>query len=286
MMQADSTFFLLHAWYLYAVHAPQSEEKAQLLAQTEAQAAAFAEFYLTPEFYRQDKKLLRNPNLEGPRENSYFNCYDLLTNVYASQSLHELSAYFAETRPDQAARWAHISCALCEGIHENLTTLVDGKRIYMEMHALTRDDGRRFHNIPQRQSYTGFSWVNLSVLGADWYGADPAILENTYAAYRQHAYVTYYEKHPMPEHEALYRPDGTCTLRKDHVLGKALAWELLYCHSTGRFAREQELLDFLARYSDEMYRETWKYTGGGSATATSTCCRPTATRIWRHPAAR
>lgn len=71
----------------------------------------------------------------------------------------------------------------------------------------------------------------------------------------------------MPEHEALYRPDGTCTLRKDHVLGKALAWELLYCHSTGRFAREQELLDFLARYSDEMYRETWKYTGGGSDTA-------------------
>lgn len=90
----------------------------------------------------------------------------------------------------------------------------------------------------------------------------------------------------MPEHEALYRPDGTCTLRKDHVLGKALAWELLYCHSTGRFAREQELLDFLARYSDEMYRETRKYTGGGSDTATSTCCRPTAARIWRHPAAR
>ena len=42
MMQADSTFFLLHAWYLYAVHAPRSEEKTLLLAQTEAQAAAFA----------------------------------------------------------------------------------------------------------------------------------------------------------------------------------------------------------------------------------------------------
>lgn len=267
MMQADSTFFLLHAWYLYAVHAPRSEEKALLLAQTEAQAAAFADFYLTPEFYRQEKKLLRNPNLEGPRQNSYFNCYDLLTNVYASQSLYELSLYFAETRLEQASRWAQVSRALCEGIHENLTAPVDGKQVYMEMHALTRDDGRRYHNIPQRQSYIGFSWVNLSVLGADWYGADPAILENTYAAYRRYAYVTYYGKYSMPEHEALYQPDGTCTLRKDHILGKALAWELLYCHSTGRREREQALLDFLARYSDEMYRETWKYAGGGSDTA-------------------
>ncbi len=109
MIQADSTFFLLHAWYLYAVHAPRSEEKARLLAQTEAQAAVFADYYLTPEFYRQEKKLLRNPNLEGPRENSYFNCYDLLTNVYASQALYELSSYFAETLPEQAARWAHVS---------------------------------------------------------------------------------------------------------------------------------------------------------------------------------
>lgn len=54
MVQADATFFLLHAWYLYAVHAPQSEEKERLLAQTEEQAVGFANYFLTPEFYRQD----------------------------------------------------------------------------------------------------------------------------------------------------------------------------------------------------------------------------------------
>lgn len=267
MVQADATFFLLHAWYLYAVYAPQSEEKERLLAQTEEQAVGFANYFLTPEFYRQDWNLLRNQNLEGPRQHSYFNCYDLLTNVYASQALHELASYFTQKRPSQAARWEQISRALCTGIRENLTAVVDGRRIYMEMHALTRNDGRKYHNIPQRKSYVGFSWVNLSVLGAKWYGADPELLENTYAAYRNHAFVPYFGTYPMPEHTSEYQADGTCVLRKDHVLGKALAWELIYCHDTGRREREQEILDFVEQYSDDMYREKWMYTGGGSDTA-------------------
>ena len=267
MVQADATFFLLHAWYLYAVYAPQSAQKASFLSQTEEQAVSFANHYLTPEFYRQDWKLLRNQNLEGPRQHSYFNCYDLLTNIYASQALHELALYFAQKRPEQAALWARTAQALCEGVHTNLTAPVDGRRVYMEMYALTRNDGRRYHNIPHQKSYTGFSWVNLSVLGAGWFGADPQLLENTYEAYQKYAYVPYHEAYLMPEHSSEYRADGICLLREDHVLGKALAWELIYCCDTGRTGRAAQILDFISRYSDTMYRESWKYAGGGSDTA-------------------
>ena len=263
MVQADATFFLLHAWYLYAVHAPQSEEKERLLAQTEEQAVGFANYFLTPEFYRQDWNLLRNQNLEGPRQHSYFNCYDLLTNVYASQALHEFALYFARKRPSQAAHWEQTAQALRRGIHENLTAVVDGKPIYMEMHALTRNDGRKYHNIPHRKSYVGFSWVNLSVLGVKWFGADPALLENTYAAYRKYAFVPYDGGCLLPEHSSEYQSTGTCVLEKHHVLGKALAWELIYCHDTGRIQRVGEILDFVARCSDELYRESWNYAGGG-----------------------
>lgn len=266
-VQADATFFLLHAWYLYAIHAPRSKEKTRFLEQTEEQVVGFVDYFLTPEFYRQDLNLLRNPSLEGPRQNSYFNCYDLLTNVYASQTLHELSVYFSGKRPEKAKTWQGTALALCDGIHAHLTTDVDGQRIYMEMRSLTRDDGRKYHNIPQRKAYAGFSWVNLSVLGAKWFGADPAILENTYETYRKYAFVSYYGGCLMPEHSAEYRADGSCVLRKDHVIGKALAWELIYCCDTSRSERVEEILDFIARYSDKMYRETWKYAGGGSDTA-------------------
>lgn len=199
--------------------------------------------------------------------NSYFNGYDLLTNIYASQVLHELVALFAASNALEAEMWSQYAELLREGVHAHLTAEVDGKRVYMEMLALSRDDGRTYHNIPHRRSYIGFSWVNLSVLGLGWYGADAQIVKNTYEAYKKYAYVPYFDAYPMPEHSSMLHDDGTCTFRVDHVLGKALAWELIYCHDIGDTAREAQILEFIERFSDQMYRETWKYAGGGSDTA-------------------
>ena len=51
--------------------------------------------------------------------------YDLITNVFASQALHELSDIALDMQDDVSARkWAEASQTLNEGIHENLTTEV------------------------------------------------------------------------------------------------------------------------------------------------------------------
>ena len=51
------------------------------------------------------------------------------------------------------------------------------------------------------------------------------------------------------------------------VIGKGLAWEIMYCYDTGRYDRVRELIHFLEDGSNDMYREGWHFAGGGSDTA-------------------
>lgn len=253
-MQIDSTFFFLHAWYLFAVAAPDTAENQQFLADSEEQIKTFANYYLTDE-YLKENKLFLNPSLEHSRDVRYWYAFDLLTNTYASQALHEMSLYFAQKDPESAKRWGEIADDVAQGIHKNLTAEIDGKRFYAELIDVENDN----------KFYEGFSWVNLAPMGCDWYAADPELLENTYQLYMTYGSCYYYGKYQMLDVCSTY--NGKPLKRGDHVIGKGLAWEMMYCKKMGYYERLATLVSFIENNSDEMYRETWGYGGGGSDTA-------------------
>ncbi len=253
-LQVDSTFFFLHAWYLYATQAPESETKARFLAGSESAVKGFADYFLHQP-YLTDKRLFWNPSLEHSREGRYHQCYDLLTNVYGSQALYEMALYFQEKDAQKAAVWKDVANAVAAGVHQHLTAEIDGKRFYAEL--IDTEYDHRF--LP------GFSWVNLAPMGCDWFGAQGDLLENTYQLYLKYGSCEYYGRYYMMDVASTY--NGVPITAGIHVIGKGLAWEMIYCKKMGYHDRLDELEQFVASHSDQMYRETWGYTGGGSDTA-------------------
>jgi hypothetical protein len=75
----------------------------------------------------------------------------------------------------------------------------------------------------------------------------------------------YYNEYQMLEVFSTY--NGSPLTAGNHVIGKGLAWEMMYCKKMGYTERLQTLANFLECNSTDMYRETWGYYGGGSDTA-------------------
>ncbi len=253
-LQVDTTFFFLHAWYLYATMATESQAKAEFLAASEPQIIKFADYFLD-DFYFHENNLLLNPSLEHSRDGRYWYSYDLLTNTYASQGWHEMSLYFAQKNPEKAKVWGEAADRVAKGVHEHLVSEIDGKKYYAEL----------IDAEVNNQLIQGFSWVNLAPMGCDWYAADPELLENTYQLYLQYGSCKYYRKYQMLD--VFTNFNGKPIVRGNHVIGKGLAWEMMYCKKMGYTDRLTTLVAFIENNSLEMYRETWGYSGGGSDTA-------------------
>ena len=266
-IQADTTFFLLHAWSLFAQQAPDTEENRNFIKAYEEKVKTFANYFFDNGYYNEELGLLRNPSLEHSRDGSYFNAYDLLTNVYASQALHELAALFEKSDAQNAAKWASYSESIAKGIHKNLVAEVDGKTIYAEMRSMDKIIASTNQLVEDDQFYIGFSWVNMAPAGAGWYAIDDEVMDNTYQAYLKYGSITYYKKYQMLEVVTTFHSPEDYRVTGGHVIGKGLAWELMYCYDTGRYERAAELIRFIEENSVDMYRETWGYTGGGSDTA-------------------
>jgi hypothetical protein len=253
-VQVDTTFFFLHAWYLYATKAPDSPQKEAFLKESQDKIFDFADYFLE-QGYLDEFGLMINPSLEHSRDGRYWFSYDLLTNVYASQALHELALYFGESHPEKAKGWEEASQTIVNGVHTNLISEIDGKKFYAELIDY-QDDNRLVQ---------GFSWVNLAPMGCDWYAADPQLLENTYQLYMKYGSCLYYNEYQMLDVYSTY--NGNPLVAGNHVIGKGLAWEMMYCKKMGYTQRLQKLVNFVERNSVDMYRETWGYYGGGSDTA-------------------
>ncbi len=264
--QADTCFFFIHAWYLYAVKAPETPEKTEFLQRTYDMVVSFANYYLDEGNLDNEYEMLFNESLEHSRDGSYFKSYDLLTNVYASQALHELAGYVKESDPEHAKKWEAAATKIVGGVHKFLTAEVDGKTMYCEL--IGRSDKAIEANPNASLRYIrGFSWVNLAPMSCDWYAADPEIVENTYQLYQKYGACTYYNKYDMLDVVTEFETDLAPITMGNHVIGKGLAWEMLYCKKMGYHQRLEKLVRFVEEYSVDMYRETWSYTGGGSDTA-------------------
>ena len=144
---------------------------------------------------------------------------------------------------------------------------MDGKTIYAEMRSIDKIIASTNQLVEDDQFYIGFSWVNMAPAGAGWYAIDDEVMDNTYQAYLNYGSITYYKKYQMLEAVTTFHSPEDYRVTGGHVIGKGLAWELMYCYDTGRYERAAELIRFIEENSVDMYRETWGYTGGGSDTA-------------------
>ena len=243
--QPDGNYMLIHAWVQYVNNAPDTQEDKAFIEVTYPIIAGFADYYIENGYIDEDLKLMRNPNLEHSREGRYWNDYDLITNVFASQALKEMSE-IAQARGDKesAGKWMATSKTLAEGIHENLTTEIEGKTIYAEL--LNADAGN--------QMIEGFSWVNQAFMAAEWYAMDEEIAANTMELYQLKA--------PM-EYKGTLMLDACYDLKTGasggHVIGKGFAWDLMYSAKTNDLDRLQYLLDFSVKFSSDtgVYPESW-----------------------------
>ena len=264
--QVDATFFFLHAWYQFATLAPNNAQNKAFIEGSYAKVKEFANYYLDAGYLHSNYNLLFNPCFEHTRDTSYWQSYDLLTNVYASQSLHEMAEYFKKTDAVNAKKWEDAATKIAAGVHKNLTVELDGSLMYAELRGRSQKAIDKDANAKEK-FVAGFSWVNLAPMGCDWYAANPEILEHTYQMYLKYGACRYYRKYIMLDACTNFNIEQKNPLRTgNHVIGKGLAWEMLYCAKMGYMERIGELCGFLEENSDKMYRETWAFSGGGADT--------------------
>ncbi len=247
--QTDANFMLLHAWAMYRAENDGEEEDEEFLLQSYPVVRDFANYYLDTEgYYNSEMNLILSPSLEHSRLGRYWIAYDLITNTFASQSLYELSLAAEEMGDgEMAEKWMRYAKMIEEGIHTHLVTEFDGKKIYAEFY--DAEHGMQF--------YPGISWVNLAPVAAEWYAMDAQIMANTYEIYRKHGSVNMYG-YDCPASEATL---GTEELTRE-MIGKCIAWELMYCAMTGNCRRIAEILEIeletARRNGNTVYPECWR----------------------------
>ncbi len=265
--QTDTTFFFLHSWYQFAVNAPKTTENKAYIDKSIELIKEFANFYLDNGYLRDEYDLLYNESFEHSRDGSYFQSYDLVTNVFASQALHELSQYFKTSDPANAKKWGDAADRIAKGIHKNLVVECKGALMYAEFYGTKKAN---IETVPESEKkfYAGLSWVNLAPMGCDWYAAKPEILEHTYQIYSTYGSVKYRNQTTGKRYTMLevYSDLNVKSPRRlnsgNHVIGKGLAWEIMYCNKTGKTDRLAEIIEFIEVSSTTFYPEVYAYSGG------------------------
>lgn len=256
--QADGHYMLVWAWGKFFEEAA-SKSDADWLKRTYPVISSFANYHFEHNRLSPALKLIINKNLEHSRHNYYLkNTYDLITNVFASQALYLLQKAAVKYKDSYHAKlWEYYALLLKEGIEENLTeyyTVPGGttpKKIYSEL--IYGDSGIKI---------TGFSWVSLAPVAADWFAMDEEIMRNTYEAYFATSNFEYDDrfKTMLLTHQVLDPlkddSDPTHTAANNchrAVIGKGFAWEIDWCRKTGDTDRINELLRFVETYNANGY---------------------------------
>lgn len=250
--QIDGNYMLIHAWCQFALEAPDTVQNQTFIKATYPIIRKFASYYLDQGYIDADLKLMRNDSFEHSREGRYWNSYDLITNVFASQALHELSTVALDMQDDASAQqWAEASQTLNEGIHENLTTEVDGTKIYAELYDIDHE----------MNLVKGMSWVNLAPMAAEWYAMDDQLMLNTLDIYKKYG-AQDYDGYQMLDVVYDFNTGGF----GNHVIGKGLAWEIMWNRHIGATERLDTLVQFILDHSTEngVYPETYQLGGSFS----------------------
>jgi len=245
--QTDATYMLIHAWVMYANNCKGTEEDKEFIEQSYPIIRDFANYFLSDEYYNKEMDLIYNPSLEHSKKGRYWQAYDLITNVFASQAFHELSSLAKDMGDSRnAGIWNAYAEKIKIGIHKHLTCEIDGKTIYAEFY--DREDNMKF--------YEGISWVNFAPVAAEWFGMDMEIMKNTYEIYKKHAGISMFGYNGLATDHFL----GTTETRREFI-GKGVAWELMFCNMIGDTERIAEIVQLelatAKRYNLSVYPESW-----------------------------
>ena len=247
--QTDANYMLIHAWVMYVNSNGGSEEDLLFIQQSYPIIKSFANYYIdNAQYYNKKMDLIFNPSLEHSRKIRYWQSYDLLTNVFASQALYELSGVATQMKDDtMSEKWMKYAKQIENGINTHLVTEYDGKKIYGEFYDV--EDNMKF--------YAGISWVNLAPVAAEWYGMDIEIMKNTYEVYKKYASVSMYGSKCLATEATL----GTNELTRE-LIGKGIAWELMLCDMIGDTQRIEQIValevETAKRNNIKVYPEFWK----------------------------
>ena len=250
-IQVDGHYMLVNAYAMFAL--ADDGTYADLVEELYPLMSGFADYFINSDRsdYLHDNNLLYNPSYEHSRKGRYWQDYDLITNCFASEALHKMSAVAKKlgegADEEEFDTYADVIAA---GVHQNLTSEINGKKIYTELIALDEDG----------KVYKGFSFVSLAPVACEWYAMDEEIMANTYAEYRRLGTERYGAYEMLPVVVELNDNDERVS-SGNHVIGKGLAWELYYLWSTGNTERLTQMLRFIDTNSVTTYPEVWVKNG-------------------------
>ncbi len=212
--------------------------------------------------------LIQNISLEHSREGRYWHVWDLLTQCVVGASLESMIE-IAKSIGDfkHAVRWQDRLQVLKKGIDRNLTRIVNGKKVYLEM---------RLPNGAGGVPFTGMSWINFAPVMAQWEPLERVVLQNTVETMRDKLLLSFkgYKYLAME-----YDPDGK--VNHEWVIGKGVGWEIDYARQEKEYTRIKEWFDFLRAfhsgdlYTESMYIDTngeWITGDGGNGEQSSWWC--------------
>ncbi len=156
--QIDGQAHVIMAWARLALLRGQTdfEEQTYPLLAKLMDRTSDQPYFMWGRGHEISLNLIQNISFEHSREGRYWHTWDLLTQCVVGASL-ETMIQIAERRGDSkhSLRWQDRLQVLKKGIDKNLTRIVEGKKVYLEM---------RLPNSAGGVPYTGMSWVNFAQL--------------------------------------------------------------------------------------------------------------------------
>ncbi|MGI6270085.1 MAG: hypothetical protein ACOYKJ_06090 [Candidatus Howiella sp.] len=259
--QVDCTYMVAYAWVQFYKAAAGNAQYNAWLEASYPLVAKLCNYYLQEDDqFNEAMDLIYNPHFEHTRNTQYHKGYDLITNVFASQSLYEMAEIaVAFGDSENASFWAEMDRRLVAGIEKTLICTFDGETIYAEMLGQMVTENGEDYFIP------GFSWVNLAPIAANWHAANTEILNHTLEKYRKFGSVDY-NGYSMLDACVFLNTEGTGLDTSKgrngtsaHVIGKGWSWELMFAAEQGDAETVSRLLSFsLAHRADSnLYTENW-----------------------------
>lgn len=202
-----------------------------------------------PMFPNHQMHLIYSVSLEHSREGRRWQCFDILTNSFTGAALESMIAV-AKRRGDEARAkvWEGKLADLRKGIETNLTRVVNGKKVFLEMRL---PDGNK--GVP----FEGMSWVNYGPVAAQWDPLGREVTTNTIDLLREKLWRRDLQDGKLHYLALEYAPNGSLT---EWIIGKGVAWDLDYSRKEKQWDRIAETLDFLAlRHDRPVYMESMGY---------------------------
>lgn len=214
-------------------------------------------------------RLIHNLSFEHSRENRRWQAFDILSQCFTGAA-GEAMISVAKRRGDteSAELWKNRLEILREGIRENLTRIIDGKTVYLEMRLPDGCLGRPF---------LGMGWLNLSPVAAQWQPLEETVLDNTIETLRRKLWQDDPAGIKLRCMLSEYEENGTIT---NEIIGKSIGWDIEYSRSKQDFARILEWFKFIEYYNTmDVYMEfmklvdgKWKITDPGNGEQCSWWC--------------